>query len=83
MDGWWLLLLVSGGLTVSSGIEIFTALAWGKLDTFGWGAALEGTTTRKEPERFKHRFTFNLVLFILSMVFFLVALLAILNPAGS
>jgi hypothetical protein len=78
MTGWWFLLILFGGLAVACGIDVFTGLIWG---TIGINNTFSARITKNEPRLYRRLFITSLVIFIASTIFFLIVLLAVLNPA--
>jgi hypothetical protein len=81
--GWWPLLIVSGVLALVNGIDVFTALVWGKVDAirgaggFGIGTPDGPIEAKFEPELFKRRFARAVVVFLFSTAFFVVGVFAL------
>lgn len=81
---WWLLILASGTLGFTSGVDVFAGLVLGKVDVLpGYGAGTTPIDARYEPERFRRRLTISLVIFLFSALFFLIALFAILKQPAN
>jgi hypothetical protein len=78
MTGWWILLIIFGGLALTIGIELVTTLICGSIGTtYG-----RGRVTKHEPQLFRQVFTTELVVFIVSAIFTVVVALVILHPFG-
>jgi hypothetical protein len=84
----WLLLYASGAVALTSGIDVLTALVWGKfyslshvfLFPFLRRVSMAPIDARYEPERFKRGLAISFAVVLFSTLFFLLALFAILNP---
>jgi hypothetical protein len=87
----WFFLYASGAVALTSGIDVFTALAWGKfyflsgvfLTPFLSRVFMAPIDARYEHERFRRCLAISLVVVLFSTLFFLVALFAILKPSAS
>jgi hypothetical protein len=78
MAGWWMLLIVFGGLAPTFGVELVTTLICGTIGT-SYG---RGRITKHEPQLFRRLFTTALVIFIVSTIFTVAVALLILHPLG-